>query len=107
MSLKLIKYLTAIGDIEVEEYEMEFLEEEEGDEFLEEAIICPVPGCLNKGHIFKKYNIYVTHYTGSWRVFFMFTCQKFKVKETEIQDILNECIHSIQSTSYWEIDGKR
>lgn len=57
--------LTAIGDIEVEEYEMEFLEEEEGDEFLEEGIICPVPGCLNKGHIFKKYNIYVTHYTGS------------------------------------------
>lgn len=50
---------------QVEEYEMEFLEEEEGDEFLEEAIICPVPGCLNKGHIFKKYNIYVTHYTGS------------------------------------------
>lgn len=49
---------------------MEFLEEEEGDEFLEEAIICPVPGCLNKGHIFKKYNIYVTHYTGSWRIFF-------------------------------------
>lgn len=43
----------------------EFLEEEEGDEFLEEGIICPVPGCLNKGHIFKKYNIYVTHYTGS------------------------------------------
>lgn len=74
---------------------MEFLEEEKGDEFLEEAIICPVPGCLNKGHIFKKYNIYVTHYTGSWRIFFMFTCPKFKVKETDIQYILNECISLI------------
>lgn len=82
MSLKLIKYLTAIGDIEVEEYEMEFLEEEEGDEFLEEAIICPVPGCLNKGHIFKKYNIYVTHYTGSWRIFLMFTCQSERDRNT-------------------------
>lgn len=49
----------------MEDHEIEFLEEEEGDEFLEEGIICPVPGCLNKGHIFKKYNIYVTHYTGS------------------------------------------
>lgn len=43
---------------------MEFFEEEEGGEFLEEGIICFVFGCFNKGYIFKKYNIYVIYYIG-------------------------------------------
>lgn len=56
-----------------------------GDEFLEKGIICPVPGCLNKGHIFKKYNIYVTHYNRLLKnFFFIFTCPICKVKETEL-----------------------
>lgn len=49
-----------------------------GDEFLKEGIICPVPGCLNKGHIFKKYNIYVTHYNRFLENFFLYSLAQYE-----------------------------
>lgn len=40
---------------------MEFLDKE-GDELLVEGMVCPVSGCVNGKHVFKKYNNYIGHF---------------------------------------------
>uniref|UniRef100_A0A8W8MHL9 Uncharacterized protein n=1 Tax=Magallana gigas TaxID=29159 RepID=A0A8W8MHL9_MAGGI len=53
--------LEDILDTEVAEKEMEFLDEE-CDELPVEGVVCPVSGCVNGKHVFKKYTNYIGHF---------------------------------------------
>lgn len=94
-------------DIEVAEKEMEFLDEEEGDEFPEEGMICPVPGCTNGKHIFKKYNNYIAHFDRFHkRNIYIYTCPICKVKDAKKTEIVRHFKRSHPSHSPPSIIGK-
>lgn len=74
-------------DLEVSEKEMQFLDEE-GDEFPEEGMICPVPACTNGKHLFKKYNNYIAHFDRFHKKnIFIYSCPICKVKDARKSEI--------------------
>lgn len=68
---------------------MDFLDEEEGDEFPVEGMVCPVPGCVNGKHVFRKYNNYIAHFDRFHkRNIFIYSCPISKVKDARKTEII-------------------
>lgn len=94
-------------DIEVAEKEMEFLDEEEGDEFPVEGMICPVPGCINGKHIFKKYNNYIAHFDRFHKKnIYIYSCPICKVKDAKKTEIVRHFKRNHLSHSPPSLIGK-
>lgn len=64
-------------------------------------MICPVPGCTNGKHLFKKYNNYIAHFDRFHRRnIFIHSCPICKVKDARKSEIIRHFkrIHSTHVT---------
>uniref|UniRef100_K1PXX1 Uncharacterized protein n=1 Tax=Magallana gigas TaxID=29159 RepID=K1PXX1_MAGGI len=69
---------------------MDFPDEEEDDEIPEEGMVCPVPGCINGKHLFRKYINYIAHFDRFHkRNIFIYSCPICKVKDARKSEILD------------------